>query len=249
MGPGSANGVAAAAVQSVGITFKITKRTAVFIVLRDVPEDAEGPKAFVERLQSQLGLLNSTIRRIKESLLGSNEVLPGDELLKLRSYISNLNRYGEKLDELLNKYLPNDDASVPARLVAALESIGSDYEIESIMDSINELLPLLTTFLLTSMMSKDSVPPDKSMGTRIETGSGREHTSFGAIYRVSRYEVRHFVDRPELLANIDSLFRAENTQSPKIAILQGMGGQGKTQLAVRYLEIPQSESWRELGRA
>ncbi|KAI1209347.1 uncharacterized protein F4807DRAFT_426403 [Annulohypoxylon truncatum] len=234
MDPVSAIGVAAAAVQFAEIAIKITKRIAVFAVLRDVPEDAEGPKAFVERLRSQLGLLNTTIRRIEEGLMGSNESLQDSELLELRDYISNLNRHGKRLDGLLNKYLPNDGASAPARLLAALRSIASDTEIKSAMDGVNELLPLLTTFLLTSIFAKGSLAFSQSRNIGVELGRGPTHPSFSAIYQVSRHEVRHFIDRPDLLTEIDRIFGTEQTQLPKIAILQGMGGQGKTQLAIRY---------------
>ncbi|KAI0841173.1 hypothetical protein F5Y06DRAFT_214675 [Hypoxylon sp. FL0890] len=227
MDPVSAVGVAAAAVQFAEITFKITKRIAVFTVLRDVP-DAEGPKTFVERLRNQLGLLNSTVQRIEEGLTNYPEGFRDSELLELSDYVSNLNRHARKLDELLTRYLPNDDASTPTRLWAAMKSIGSDLEIESVMASINQLLPLLTTFLLTSMVFKGRF----LFGTNAEPTQRQPTPS--AIYQVSRYEVRHFVDRPGLLTEIGCLFDNQATQSPKIVILQGMGGQGKTQLALRY---------------
>ncbi|KAI1386773.1 uncharacterized protein F4822DRAFT_411176 [Hypoxylon trugodes] len=234
MDPVSAIGVAAAAVQFTEIAIKITNRIAVFTVLRDIPKHAEGPKAFVERLRSQLGLLNSTIRRIEDGLSGFKEGLQENELLELGNYISNLNRHGQKLDELLNKYLPNDDASTPARLLAALKSIASDIEIDSVMSSINELLPLLTTFLLTSMAFKTGFNFTKSSGLAVGTSSVQRRPNSGAIYQVSRHEVRHFVERPELIVEIDRCLSDGSMQPPRIVVLQGMGGQGKTQLALRY---------------
>ncbi|KAI1460395.1 hypothetical protein F4805DRAFT_392046 [Annulohypoxylon moriforme] len=234
MDPASAIGVAAAAVQFVEITIKITKRIAVFAVLRDVPEDAEGPKAFVERLRSQLGLLNATIRRIEGGLMSSDESLQDNELLELRNYISNLNRHGQKLDGLLNKYLPNDDTSVPSRLLAALKSIASDAQIKSVMDSVNDLLPLLTTFLLTSIFTRGSLTFNQSGNIGADVRHRPTQPNSSAIYQVTRNEARHFIDRPELSTEIDRIFSRQQTKTPKIVILQGMGGQGKTQLALRY---------------
>ncbi|KAI1086587.1 hypothetical protein F5B19DRAFT_498223 [Rostrohypoxylon terebratum] len=225
MDPVSAIGVAAAAVQFAEITIKITKRIAVFTALHDVPKAAEEPKAFVERLRSQLGLLNTTIRRIEEGLRSSNDSIKDNELSDLRNYISNLNRYGKKLDGLLSKYLPDDGASAPARLLVALKSIAFDTEIESTMNKINELLPLLTTFLLTSIFVNNNLA---------FSGCGLTHTNSSPIYQVSRHEVRHYIDRIQLQTEIDRIFNTEQIQSPKIAILEGMGGQGKTQLAIRH---------------
>ncbi|KAI2465866.1 hypothetical protein F4781DRAFT_434964 [Annulohypoxylon bovei var. microspora] len=236
MDPVGAISVAAAAVQFAEITIKLTKRIAVFAVLHDIPEDAEGPKAFVERLRTQLGLLTTTTRRIKEGLVNSGETFQDNELLDLGNYISNLNRHGKILDGLLNEYLPDDDASAPARLLAALKSIASDTRIKSTMDSVNELLPLLTTFLLTSMFAKSSLAVNQSTNAGVGTDRGPTHPSSSAIYQVSRHEVRHFIERPELLTEIDHIFGTEQIWLPKIAILQGMGGQGKTQLAIRYCE-------------
>ncbi|KAI1450637.1 hypothetical protein F5Y02DRAFT_406430 [Annulohypoxylon stygium] len=227
----SAIGVAAAAVQFAEITIKITKRIAIFAVLRDVPEDAEGPKVFVERLSSQLSLLSTTTRRIEKGLVSSNNSFKDNELLDLRSYMSNLNRHGKKLDGLLSKYLPGDGASAPARLLVALKSIAYDTEIKSAVDSINELLPLLTTFLLTSIFANNS----------LETGPGLAKINFSDIYQVSRYEVQHFIPRPEYQTAIGRIFNNEQTQVPKTAILQGMGGQGKTQLAIRYCAKARAE--------
>ncbi|KAI1137809.1 hypothetical protein F5Y05DRAFT_62764 [Hypoxylon sp. FL0543] len=234
MDPVSAVGVAAAAVQFAEITFKITKRIAVFTVLRDVPDDAKGPKALVERLRNQLGLLNSTVQRIEEGLKNNGEGFKDSELLELSDYVSNLNRHAGKLDELLTSYLPKDDDSTQARLLAAMKSIASDFQIESLMASINQLLPLLTTFLLTSMAFKNGFRFTAPGATGMNAEFGQAQPVSSAIYRVSRHEVRHFVDRPEVLAEIGRSLDEQPTQSPRVVILQGMGGQGKTQLALRY---------------
>ncbi|KAI1417044.1 hypothetical protein F5Y13DRAFT_103576 [Hypoxylon sp. FL1857] len=234
MDPVSAVGVAAAAMQFAEITFKITKRIAVFATLRHVPDDAEGPKAFVERLRNQLGLLDSAVQRIEEGLRSYQEGFRDDELLILSGYVSNLNRQGGKLDDLLTHYLPDDAASTSVRLLAALKSIASDLEIESVMASINQLLPLLTTFLLTSMAFKSEFLLSRPRVAGTNTEPGQRQPTSSTIYHVSRHEVRSFVDRPGVLTEINRLFDDQPTLSPRIVILQGMGGQGKTQLALRY---------------
>ncbi|KAI0011560.1 P-loop containing nucleoside triphosphate hydrolase protein [Xylariaceae sp. FL0662B] len=98
------------------------------------------------------------------------------------------------------------------------------------MDSTKSSLPFLTTFLLTSLVFKPGVDFDRSRGSGMSAESNQARTT---VYRVSRHEVRYFVDRPEMLAQIDRRLE-EDTRAPKTVVLQGMGGQGKTQLALRY---------------
>ncbi|KAI4860991.1 hypothetical protein F4820DRAFT_435222 [Hypoxylon rubiginosum] len=241
MDPVSAVGVAAAALQFAQLTVKVATRIAVFTILKDVSEDAEGPKAFVESLRNQLRLLNHVVRRIEEGLTSNKDKFRHDEVLELGEYVSNLNRHGEKLDKLLNKYLPSDDASTPARLLAALKSIAADIEIKSAMDRIKELHPGLQTFILTWAAFKDGAVLDTPDILGIGMEQDRQRSRFDAIYQVSRHEVRHFVDRPRVLDEIDRLLSSADTSHPRIAILQGMGGQGKTQLALRYCR--NARSW------
>ncbi|OTA98225.1 hypothetical protein M426DRAFT_17624 [Hypoxylon sp. CI-4A] len=228
MDPVSTISVVAAAVQFTEIAVKITKRIAVFTVSHNAPGHGEGPRTFVENLRSQLGLLNSTVRQIEEGLSASGELLQDNELLDLNSYISNLNRHGQKLDSLLDKYLPSDDASTPVRLLAALKSVASDIEIESVKNSINELLPLLTTFLLSSMVFRNGFIFSRSNGSKNTTQPNKMGRDSDTIYQVSRHQARYFIDRPELLSRIDRLLRDQQTQHPRIGVIQGMGGQGKT---------------------
>ncbi|KAI1379646.1 hypothetical protein F4677DRAFT_338342 [Hypoxylon crocopeplum] len=155
--------------------------------------------------------------------------------------MSSLNHHGMELDGLLDKYLPQNGSSKPCRLLAALKSIAADIKIKSAMGNIEKFLPLLTTFLLTSVAFRNEVALNqpKRLGIRMEPD--RNQSSSGAAYHVSRHEVRHFVDRPEMLDEIDRVLGDERSQLPRIAILQGMGGQGKTQLALRYCGIARSQ--------
>jgi hypothetical protein len=58
-------------------------------------------------------------------------------------------------------------------------------------------------------------------------------------YRVPRLEVNRFIGRKDLLQKIESAFSDHNDGSsrPPILVLQGLGGQGKTQLALEYCRI------------
>ncbi|KAI6080945.1 hypothetical protein F4821DRAFT_40840 [Hypoxylon rubiginosum] len=223
MDPVTALSVAAAAAQFTQIAIKLTKRITVFM-----SKDAEGPIAFIESLRNQLHLLDYTCRRIKEGLTVYQDKFQADELTTLGECLSSLGRDGEKLDKLLNSYLPSDKASTPAKLLAVLKSIAADIEIKSVIDRIKELHGVLERFIIAWVAFKDGVAFD------LQTERSRQRSRLDTIYQVSRHEVLHFVDRPLILDEIDRLFGDADIHQPRIAILQGMGGQGKTQLALRY---------------
>ena len=57
-------------------------------------------------------------------------------------------------------------------------------------------------------------------------------------YEIPSLQVHQFVERVELLEEIETSFAtAGNTSHPKIVVLLGMGGQGKTQLALEYCRV------------
>ena len=51
-------------------------------------------------------------------------------------------------------------------------------------------------------------------------------------YKVPNRRVRQLVGREEILRRLDKVFSARS--GPRIAVLQGMGGQGKSQIALEY---------------
>ncbi|KAI1764224.1 hypothetical protein GGR53DRAFT_466493 [Hypoxylon sp. FL1150] len=197
MDPVSAIGVAAAAVQFTELTFKITKRIAVFATL--------------------------SFHKFKP-----------DEVTTLDDCLSSLGSYGRELDELLGRYLPSSNASIPVKLVAALKTIAADIKIKSVVDRIKELHAVLDIFIITWAAFKDGVILDAQCTADIRNENDRQRSHHDTVYRVSRHEVRHFVERPLVLDEIDRLLHDTDARQPRTVILQGMGGQGKTQLALRY---------------
>lgn len=53
-----------------------------------------------------------------------------------------------------------------------------------------------------------------------------------SYYEVPNRRVRQFVGREDILQRIDKAL--STGPSPRIAVLQGMGGQGKSQIALEY---------------
>lgn len=72
----------------------------------------------------------------------------------------------------------------------------------------------------------------------MQTGSvGKDHSSPSPIpeqlyYEVPNRRVRSFVGREDILGKIDNALSAR--KGPRIAVVQGMGGQGKSQVTLEY---------------
>jgi Cdc6-like AAA superfamily ATPase len=66
--------------------------------------------------------------------------------------------------------------------------------------------------------------------------STKQQSQCKTYYEVPLSEVSYYVERPELLMAIKNGFgdAAERSPRPKRVVLLGMGGQGKTQLALEY---------------
>jgi Cdc6-like AAA superfamily ATPase len=66
--------------------------------------------------------------------------------------------------------------------------------------------------------------------------STKQQSQSKSYYEVPLSEVSYYVERPELLMAINNGFSdaAERSPRPKRVVLLGMGGQGKTQLALEY---------------
>jgi len=56
-------------------------------------------------------------------------------------------------------------------------------------------------------------------------------------YEVPRKLVRSFIGREEILSKIDDYFSTIDVTSPKVLILYALGGQGKSQIALKYCQI------------
>ena len=56
------------------------------------------------------------------------------------------------------------------------------------------------------------------------------------FYEVPRKLARRFIGREDVLSNIDDYFSNTDVPSPKALILHALGGQGKSQIALKYCE-------------
>jgi tetratricopeptide (TPR) repeat protein len=83
----------------------------------------------------------------------------------------------------------------------------------------------------------------KKLETQVSTSS-IGHTS--SHYLVPKRRVREFIGREDILARIDSGFSTTSDQTPRIVVIRGLGGQGKTQVALEYCRRAKNDGVRAI---
>src|SRR6266536_1486314 len=68
---------------------------------------------------------------------------------------------------------------------------------------------------------------------RQESSTAPHHSSTRSFFMVPNRRVRGFLGREDVLAKIADTF-SRDAAAPRIAVVRGLGGQGKTQVALEY---------------
>ena len=130
-----------------------------------------------------------------------------------------------QLNQILDKVLPREDDSIGTRGKKALLSISKDSQIEEIGKKLDRYVNLLTLYEITST--------DSSRYT--------SHLDSHDFYDVPLRRVTNFIGREDVISCLDKALSSEFDCKPRIAVLHGMGGQGKTQIALEYCRRSKQE--------
>ena len=202
----AAVGAAASIGQFVLIAGKVVKRINSYCrTVHDSPE-------VFRRLTIDLPLLIEVCDKYKALPHGSHSKAVKDALAECLQHVCKLEKY-------LLKATPADGDSNPTKLKKAFKSFGLEDKVE---DSMSRLKNLKDTLHLDISLTTLAVmkPPAASDTEKkcICVPSGRLSKFFG---------------RTKLLGLIDRSLKPGG-RDPKVCVLQGMGGQGKTCLALEY---------------
>src|SRR4051794_31627641 len=207
----AAVGLAASIVTFVGVSAKVLNR------LREFYSMAEDMPGVFQDIMTQLPLIVDTMTRIEEGYEGGS--LTGNTQQKLLHVVKGCLRQITMLDGLIEKMLRNPTDS---RLQQARKAIVSVFK-EKDVAVIQRTLETYKSTLILHFSQGSRAPID------IAT---RENT----YYEIPSLRVSQFVQRVGLLEEIKASLDDTTAHAPdvKIIVLLGMGGQGKTQLALEY---------------
>ncbi|KAH6617429.1 hypothetical protein F5144DRAFT_586426 [Chaetomium tenue] len=213
MDPISALSLAAAAAQFIELALKVVSRLADFGANVD-----QAPKAF-RQIMTELPLIIEGLKRIEER---SREGGQGDSgsSAAVCLVINECQEVVKQLDELLDKILPSPGASSFGRGWKAVASLASDAKVE-------ELAKSLTKYIQTLTFHQIVVSTTGPASTAAETQKPE------TWWLVPFDRNSSFVGREEIFKAIDTTLIVKEDVQPRAA-LWGLGGIGKSQIALEY---------------
>lgn len=212
MEPLSAIALAGNLLQFIEIGTKIIKR------LYDFQESrGEAPKIF-RGISVRLPLLVQDLKRCKD------ETLRDDTADALTPVLNNCRSQLQALNNILDETLPTKNDSWATKNRKALLSIRKEKEIDRIDNDLRSCIELLTFH---------HVLPERALTLhKVDSGLTLVASPAGVkceFFEVPRKQVSHFVGREAIIEQIQKSFQDSGS-----VVLQGMGGQGKTQIALEY---------------
>ena len=214
MDPMAALSVAAAVLQFGEAVAKIAVRLATFAEKRvKVPEEV----ALVGvRLQALNGCLADMDTEGRADLHG---------------LVKSLTARCARLAFLLDRWRPAEDTTRVRRLLSGFNSLVEDGEMNSLSRDMFKDIQLLTLRAVT---------PAKQHGV---ASNGQPASGRVVSMLPEERRVRNLVPRDDVVGDIRAAFSASGGEEPHVVILQGMGGQGKTQLALEYCRQGRRNHW------
>ncbi|KAK5115710.1 hypothetical protein LTR62_000799 [Meristemomyces frigidus] len=205
-------GVAANILQLVGIGYQVVTRVKEF---HDLLPKGEDPEPY-RTVRLELPLLLDILKRTQEQ--ADSGQLSNETQHSLLPVVLGCQQQIRELDDLLDS-LPSAKDTTWKRGVKAVVSVKNEKRFRKVVDGLKGYIQLLTyhqtaTFTMSglqiplSLTTEEPVPP---------------------VFLVPFDRDEHFIDRPDLLSEIDTKIKAQR----RVA-LAGIGGVGKSQIAIEY---------------
>jgi hypothetical protein len=244
-------GLASAIVTFVDVSVRVVRRLAEYHAkAKDAPSvfhriETELPLA-IDFLQCKKHVCDAAIAAGQSTSIAagpsSGSVMAADVAQRLAAVIANCNKSVERLETLLGEALPLPSDSRSRRTFKALSSVWHEREIKEIEGQLAQSLQRLNL---------NYGPQSVTMAAAASRSYDAVDLQLEGLYEVPLMRVTHMVRRPLLLETLDKLFsgsRAGGSSSdaavgrsasvePTVVVLLGLGGQGKTQLALEYCKM------------
>ena len=170
-----------------------------------------------EHIRLQLPLLIEDLKSLNEQ--GSKSIPDLTTDAALIRVVEGCRRQVDELTKLLGSMTPAENASKLKKTWIGVRSFGKDAKIRGIMGVLAEYKASLTLHL--------------SSRPFVLSVEGPMTVSAPSYFDIPARRVSHFVGRTDLLRQIRSVI-ASSTTNPSIIVLTGVGGQGKTQIALEF---------------
>lgn len=213
MDPLSAIGLAAAVAQFLEVGFKIGKQLAEYN--KALPNEV--PRS-LHSISTQLPLLINALQRVKSDTQISKFDLNTRCILK--GVISGCAVLAEEVETILNKVAKQPGESLGSKLKRSFASFKTNEKILSIEKNLQTYVNIL---ILHHVIDAEDVP--QGLPEDVD------------YYEVTEKRAANYVDRDDLIEKVDGLFYDAArglSKTPKIVVMIGPKGAGKTQLALEY---------------
>ncbi|KAI1329989.1 hypothetical protein F5Y16DRAFT_61845 [Xylariaceae sp. FL0255] len=213
MDPITAFQVAAAAAQFGQMAVELSSR--IYKFSKDISELPPSLKDLRQRLE----LLKTCADDLNTKLNQTPSHFSQGSLDATRLVIEGLQEKIRQMEEVVCHYLPDQSDNSVTRLTKALSSLAKDRKLIAITDSLIQDVSVLTLRQVVDPVSSESDHP----------------FAMKTINTAPQFQVAGFVPRPRIMNQIITALEGDRNNGPRCPlVLRGMGGQGKTQLAMHY---------------
>ncbi|KAF7928997.1 hypothetical protein BELL_0247g00040 [Botrytis elliptica] len=169
-------------------------------------------------LSLQLPLLISAIESLRSSQY--RDLLDPSTEKALVRVLEGCLRQLQNLEGLIKDLTPSDTASKLQKTWKGIRSFGKDTKVREIVGILAEYKSTIALHLST-------------VHVHITSKSGASLSNKRSYFDVPQSRVAQFVGRKDVLDRIQTALKASHND-PSIVVLTGVGGQGKTQIALEY---------------
>ncbi|KAF3941100.1 hypothetical protein ABW19_dt0207299 [Dactylella cylindrospora] len=200
-----------------------------------VKEGIELPQNLKD-FRRRASLLLLTLKDLELVLNTKSAAFSPSDLDVLGSSVSSTRDLCQLLVVKIENWLPQKGERTGKRIKAALCSPFRDREIKELAERLNSEIPSL--HLASSRFLAIQTSGDKGPKLTVD-----ERLTGRKFFDIPQRQVRDFVNRANILFDVQQTFDISygNGGRLKVVVLQGMGGQGKTQLALEYARKSQAE--------
>ncbi|KAI4160679.1 MAG: hypothetical protein LQ342_005518 [Letrouitia transgressa] len=211
----------------------------------------------LQNVANQIPFLRESLRQHAEAeqaaLSSGNFAATAFLLAECQTYLTRLQNF---IDELI----PDPGANRLVKIRKAIKSVRKEDELKQIQSELAQQISALTYGNSVSTLSK--VSAHRCIGHAEEASGAIHNAPFKSTYGLPTTKVSKFIGRKDIVSNIiNYLIKPYNVLDPSspcgdrenglsknaaasrtIAVLQGMGGQGKTQIALEVCEKLQAQN-------